>query len=53
MVPGRPTTLNKSRARAFCACEQRVLVGVVCAFFFSSVVSLFFLFFSGRRPDMD
>ena len=39
-----PTDLDYSRARAYC---------VVCTFFLSSIVSLFFLPLSGRRPDID
>ena len=50
-VPGRPTSLDKSRARAFCAysrCGWGLfgLFSLVC-------LSLFFLPLSGRRPDID
>ena len=50
-VPGRPTNMDYSRARAYCA--QWVRVGVVWTFLLSSVISLFFLSLSGRRPDID
>ena len=41
-VPGRPTNLDQSGARAYCACSR---CGWVCLdiFFLSSVISLFFL----------
>ena len=50
-VPGRPTNLNDSRARAYCACSG-------CGWgwfghFYSPLSSLFFLPLSGRRPDID
>ena len=48
----RPTYLDLSRARAYCACN-RCGSGVVWTFFLSSVISLFFLPLSGRRPDID
>ena len=51
-VPGRPTNLDYSRAGAYCACSgcgRRV----VWTFFLSSIISLFFLPLSGRRPDID
>ena len=48
----RPTNLDYSRARACCA-YSRVRVGVVLTFFLSSIISLFFLPLSGRRPDID
>ena len=51
-VPGRPINLDKSRARAFCACS-RCGWGLFGAFFLSSIISLFFLPLSGRRPDID
>ena len=51
-VPGRPTYLDKSWARAYCAC-RKVRVGVVWTFFLSSIISLSFLPLSGRRPDID
>ena len=50
-VPGRPTTLDDSRARAYCACS-RCGWGFVWTFFLSSVFSLFFLSLFGRRPDI-
>ena len=51
-VPGRPTNLDYSRARAYCACN-RCGWGVVWTFFLSSITSPFFLPLSGRRPDID
>ena len=50
-VPGRPASLDKSRARAYCTCSR-------CGWglfgqFFSSTISFFFLPLSGRRPDID
>ena len=51
-VPGRPTNLDNSRARAFCACS-RCGRGVVWTFFLSSIISLFFLPFFGTYPDID
>ena len=51
-VLGRPTNLDHSRARAYCACSGCGL-GVVWTFFLSSISSLFFLPLSGRRPDID
>ena len=50
-VPGRPTNLDCSRARAHCGCSR---CGWGCwAFFLSSIISLFFHPLSGRRLDMD
>ena len=49
-VPGRPTNLDNSRARAALAVGAG---GVVWPFFLSSIISLFFLPLSGRRPDID
>ena len=49
-VPGRPTNLDYSTARAYCS---RCGWGLVWTFFFSSVISLFFLPLSERRPDID
>ena len=53
-VPGRPTDLDNSRARAYCACSR---CGWVFFFFFFTFFSLyyfsFFFPFSGRRPDID
>ena len=51
-VSGRPTYLDDSRARAYCACSGCGWV-VVWTFFLSSIISLFFLPLSGRWPDMD
>ena len=51
-VPGCPTNLGYSRARAYCACS-RCGWGWFGHFFLSSIVSLFFLPLSGRRPDID
>ena len=50
-VPGRPTNLDCSRARAYCACSR-------CGWgfldiFLLSFISFFFLPLSGRRPDID
>ena len=50
-VLGRPTNLDYSRARAKCACS-RYGWGLFGHFFLSSIISLFFLPLSGRRPDM-
>ena len=50
--PGRPTNLDYSRARAYCACNWCGW-GVVWTFFLSSFTSIFFLPLSGRRPDTD
>ena len=41
-VPGRPTNLDNSRARAYCACS-RYRWGMFGYFFLSSIFSLFFL----------
>ena len=51
-VPGRPTSLDDSRARAYCACS-RCGWGFVWIFFLPSIFSLFFLPLFGRRPDID
>ena len=51
-VPGRPTNLDHSRARAYCACS-RCGWGLFGHFFLLSTISLFFLPLSGRRPDID
>ena len=50
-VPGCPTDLDYSRARAYCTCSR-------CGWglfghFFSHLSLLFFLPLSGRRPDID
>ena len=50
-VPGRPTNLDRSGARAYCACS-RCGLGVVWTFFLS-IIYLLFLPLSGRRPDVD
>ena len=48
-VPGRPTYLDHSRARAYA-----VGAGGGCLdIFLSSIISLFFLPLFGRRPDID
>ena len=52
LAPGRPTTLDNSRARAYCA-YSRCGWGLFWTFFLSSIISLFFLPLSGRRPDID
>ena len=46
-VPGRPTNLDYSRARAYGA------GGGCLDILLSSITSLFFLPLSGRRPDID
>ena len=47
VVPGRPTNLVYSRARAYCACSR---CGWGCLdFFLSSIVSFFSL--SGKQSD--
>ena len=46
-VRGRPTNLDYSRARAYCAC------GGCLDIFLTSIISLFFLPHSRRRPDID
>ena len=52
-VPGRPTYLDQSRARAYCACI-RCGRGLFGHFSFSLSLSLSLsLFLSGRRPDID
>ena len=51
-VPGRPANLDKSRARACCA-GSMCGCGLFGHFFLSSIISLFFLPLSGRRPDID
>ena len=50
-VPGRPTYLDYSRARAYCACSR--CGGGLCGPFFSHLSILFFLSLSARRPDID
>ena len=51
-VPGPPSNLADSRARAYCACSGCGL-GVVWSFLLSSIFSLLFLPLFGRRPDID
>ena len=46
-VPGRPTSLDDSRTRAYC------VVWGCLDIFPSSIFSLFFLPLFGRRPDID
>ena len=45
-VLGRPTNLDESRARAYCACS-RCGWGLFGHFFLSSIIFLFFLPLSG------
>ena len=45
-VPGRPTNLDYSRARTYCACSNCGW-GLFWTFFLSSIISLFSLPFSG------
>ena len=49
-VPGHPTNLDKSRQGP----TELAMggVGVVWTFLLSSIISLFFLPLSGRRPDI-
>ena len=49
LVPGPPTNLDKSRARAYCAYSRCGGGGVVWTVLLSSIISLFFLPHSGRR----
>ena len=42
-VPGRPTNLDKGRARAYCACSRCGRGGVFGLFFLSFIFSLCFL----------
>ena len=51
-VPGGPTYLDYSRARAYCACS-RCGWGGCLGIFSLSILSLLFLPLSGRRPDID
>ena len=54
MVPGRNTNLDYSRTKAYCACSRCVgWGGGVWTFFLSSIIFLFYLLLSGRRPDID
>ena len=50
-VPGRPTNLDNSRARATALAVGAI--GVVWTFLLSSIFSRFFLPLSGRRPSID
>ena len=50
-LPGRPTNLDNSRARAYCACSR--CGWVVWTFLVLSIISLFFLPLSEGRPDTD
>ena len=50
-VPGRPTDLHYSRARAYALAVGAG--GIVWIFFLSSIISLVFLPLSGRRSDID
>ena len=45
-VPGRPTNLDNSRARAFCTCRR---CGGGCL----DIFSLYYHLLSGRRRDID
>ena len=49
-VPGRPTDLDYSRARAYCTCSRcgRGWFGIL-----SPLFSVFFLPLSWGRPDID
>ena len=49
-VLGRPTNLDNSGARAYCACSR---CGRGCLQIFSHLSLLFSLPLSGRRPDID
>ena len=51
-VPGRPTNLDKSRARAYCACS-RCGWGLFGHFFSRLSFHFSFSLLSGRRPDID
>ena len=51
-VPGRPTNLDNSRARACCACSSRCRWGLF-GHFFSDLPFLFSFSLSGRQPDID
>ena len=51
-VPGRPTNLDNSKIRAYCT-HGRCGWGCLDIFSLSSIISLFFLPLSGRRPDTD
>ena len=51
-VPGRPTNLDDSRAKAYCACSRWGL-GLFGHFYPPLSFLLLFLPASGRRPDID
>ena len=51
-VPGRPTSLDESRARAYCACS-RCGWGLFGHFFPHLSILSFLLPLFGRRPDID
>ena len=51
LAPGRPTTLDNSRARVYCAYSR--CGWEMFGHFSLAVISLFFLPHSGRRPDID
>ena len=50
-VPGRPTNLAYSRARAYCPCSR--CGWAMFGHFFSRLSFLFSFSLSGRRPDID
>ena len=49
-VPGRPTNLDDSRARAYCACSR---CGFGLVWTFTLNYPFFFLHLFGTRPDVD
>ena len=51
LVPGRPTNLDNSRQWSVALAVGAV--GVCLDIFLVSIISLFFLLLSGRRPDID
>ena len=51
-VPGRPACFDYEYGKGLLRL-QLVRVGFVWKFFLSSIISLFFLPLSGRRPDID
>ena len=51
-VPGRPTNLDDSKARAYCACS-RCGWGLFGHYTLLCPFPPFFLPLSGRRPDID
>ena len=52
LVPGRPTNLDNSRARTYCACS-RCGWGLFGHFFSSCLFFLMSFSHSGRRSDID